>query len=208
MTPTAIRTVAVLSDIHGVAPALDAVLTEPDVAAAERIVVTGDIAAGPHPVDVLDRLVDVGERVVWVRGNADRELVTLARGGTTAILDPIAPWAAQQLPYRHVALLADLHPVTLQLDGFVCGHTHAVPAAGAPANDHEPRQHRHAVQLSRSPLGTVARGRRPAADDVVRRRGRMRCDRGDRLPRGRGVGRLLRPLPRGRRAGAVDVRPA
>jgi len=119
VTPTAIRTVAVLSDIHGVAPALDAVLTEPDVAAAERIVVTGDIAAGPHPVDVLDRLVDLGERVVWVRGNADRELVTLARGGTTIIPDPIGPWAAQQLPDRHVALLADLpHPVTLQLDGF------------------------------------------------------------------------------------------
>jgi len=119
VTPTAIRTVAVLSDIHGVAPALDAVLAEPDVAAAERIVLTGDLAAGPQPVDVLDRLVDLGERVVWVRGNADPELVTLARGGTTAIPDPIASWAAQQLPCRHVALLADLpHPVTLQLDGF------------------------------------------------------------------------------------------
>ncbi len=119
MTPTAIRTVAVLSDIHGVAPALDAVLANPDVAAAERIVLTGDIAAGPHPVDVLDRLVDLGERVVWVRGNADRELVTLAHGGTTTIPDPIAPWAAQQLADRHVALLADLpHPVTLDVDGF------------------------------------------------------------------------------------------
>jgi len=95
VTPTAIRTVAVLSDIHGVASALDAVLAEPDVAAAERIVRTGDIAAGPQPVDVLDRLVDLDERVVWVRGNADRELVTRARGGTTSIPDPIAPWAAQ-----------------------------------------------------------------------------------------------------------------
>jgi hypothetical protein len=78
-----VASVAVLSDIHGVLPALDAVLKEPDVAAAERIVLTGDIAAGPQPVDVLDRLLDLGDRVVWVRGNADRELVALARGDTT-----------------------------------------------------------------------------------------------------------------------------
>ncbi|CAN5922281.1 metallophosphoesterase family protein [soil metagenome] len=114
-----IPTVAVLSDIHGVLPALDAVLAEPDVAAADRIVLTGDIAAGPQPGEVVDRLVDLGDRVVWVRGNADRELVTLARGGTTAIPDPIAPWAAQQLSDEHVALLDKLpHPVTLTVDGF------------------------------------------------------------------------------------------
>lgn len=113
------RTVAVLSDVHGVLPALDAVLTEHDVMAADRIVLTGDIAAGPQPVEVLDRLTALGDRVVWVRGNADRELVDLARGGTTTIPDPIAPWAAQQLTQRHVALLADLpHPVTLTVDGF------------------------------------------------------------------------------------------
>ncbi len=45
-----IASVAVLSDIHGVLPALDAVLAEPDVAAADSVVVTGDIAAGPQPV--------------------------------------------------------------------------------------------------------------------------------------------------------------
>ena len=119
MTASAIGTVAVLSDVHGVAPALDAVLEEPDVATADRIVLTGDIAAGPQPVEVLDRLMALGHQVVWVRGNADRELVSLAHGGTTAIPDPIAPWAAQQLQDRHVALLAELpHPVTLDVAGF------------------------------------------------------------------------------------------
>src|SRR5436190_1149720 len=53
-----VASVAVLSDIHGVLPALDAVLAEPDVQAAERIVLTGDIAAGPQPVQVLDRRLD------------------------------------------------------------------------------------------------------------------------------------------------------
>ena len=43
-----VASVAVLSDIHGVLPTLDAVLAEPAVRAAERIVLTGDIAAGPR----------------------------------------------------------------------------------------------------------------------------------------------------------------
>jgi hypothetical protein len=98
-----LSSVAVLSDIHAVLPALDAVLADPALAAAERIVLTGDIAAGPQPVEVLDRLLGLGDRVVWVRGNADRELVTLAAGGTTEILDPIATWAAAQLPVRHLS---------------------------------------------------------------------------------------------------------
>jgi predicted phosphodiesterase len=43
---TVVASVAVLSDIHGVLPALEAVLAEPAVQVAERIVLTGDIAAG------------------------------------------------------------------------------------------------------------------------------------------------------------------
>ncbi len=111
--------VAVLSDIHGVLPALDAVLAEPDVQAADRIVLTGDIAAGPLPVQTLDRLAGLGERALWVRGNADRELVALAGGADTEIPDPIAPWAAAQLRPDQVSLLAELpHPATLDIDGF------------------------------------------------------------------------------------------
>ena len=63
-----ISSVAVLSDTHGVLPAVDAVLAEPAVAAADRIVVTGDIAAGPQPIAVLDRLLELGDRVTLVRG--------------------------------------------------------------------------------------------------------------------------------------------
>lgn len=108
-----------LSDIHGVLPALEAVLAEPAVTDAELIVLTGDIAAGPLPVQTLDRLVDLGGRVLWVRGNADRELVALAGGGETAIPDPIAPWAAAQLRPDQVELLAGLpHPVARHLAGF------------------------------------------------------------------------------------------
>lgn len=111
--------IAVLSDIHGVLPALDAVLTEPDVQGAERIVVTGDIAAGPQPAQVLDRLTSLGERVVWVRGNCERELVDLARDPSLTVPFPISRYAADQLGSEHVVLLDALpHPVTLAVEGF------------------------------------------------------------------------------------------
>ena len=96
------ESVAVLSDIHGVLPALDAVLAEPAVRAADRIVLTGDIAAGPQPGEVLDRLIGLGDRVTWVRGNADRELVELARGETGDVGDPIAQ---PEQPVKHLARL-------------------------------------------------------------------------------------------------------
>ena len=100
--------IAVLSDIHGVLPALEAVLAEPDVRSADQLILTGDLAAGPQPVQTLDLLASLGDRAVWVRGNADRELVNLARGGATAIPDPVAPWAASQLRADQVAMLEAL----------------------------------------------------------------------------------------------------
>lgn len=121
--------IAVLSDIHGVLPALEAVLAEPDVRAADRLVLTGDLAAGPQPAETLDALTELGDRALWVRGNADRELVTLARGGTTAIPDPIAPWAAEQLRPDQLALLDSL-PLSVTLELGALGRTvlcHATP---------------------------------------------------------------------------------
>jgi putative phosphoesterase len=66
-------TVAALYDIHGDLTALEAVLAEvPDDA---TIVVGGDICAGgEQPSDTLSLLRRLGDRVVWLRGNADREL--------------------------------------------------------------------------------------------------------------------------------------
>jgi predicted phosphodiesterase len=114
-----VTSVAVLSDIHGVLPALEAVLAEPDVAAAGLIVLTGDIASGPQPAAVLDRLLALGDQAVWVRGNADRELVALARGEDIEVPDEITPWAAEQLSASHLDWLAGLpHPVTLDVGGF------------------------------------------------------------------------------------------
>lgn len=106
--------VAVLSDIHGVLPALEAVLAEPDVSSADHIVLTGDITAGPQPTQVLDLLTSLGERVLWISGNADRELLEYRRGRRDTIPDPIAPWAAEQLREDQLDLLGSL-PRSLSL---------------------------------------------------------------------------------------------
>ncbi|MDP9027870.1 MAG: metallophosphatase family protein [Actinomycetota bacterium] len=117
--PASVAVVAVLSDIHGVLPALDAVLAEPAVRTADLIVVTGDHASGPQPTAVLDRLLELGDRARLVRGNADRELVALRRGEELEIPDDVTPWAAAELSGAHLELLAGLpHPLSLEVDGF------------------------------------------------------------------------------------------
>lgn len=117
--------VAVLADVHGVLPALEAVLAVGDVRAADVIVLAGDIASGPQPVETLDLLSSLGERVVWVRGNADRELVAMA-GKTFAGEPPdaVSPWAAQQLRADQVELLAGLPTTYTRDDTLFC---HATP---------------------------------------------------------------------------------
>jgi predicted phosphodiesterase len=119
--------VAVLSDIHGALPALEAVLAEPDVATADLIVLTGDIASGPQPVEVLDRLAALGDRACWVGGNGERELVE-ARAGKKSPFE-VANWAAEQLRDDQLARLAAL-PLTVTLPVAGLGEVlfcHATP---------------------------------------------------------------------------------
>ena len=126
--------VAVLSDIHGVLPALEAVLAEPDVATADLVVLTGDLAAGPQPAETLDALRDLGDRALWVRGNADRELVAYRRSDQTPMPDPISPWAAEQLRDDQLELLAGL-PLSAMVD--IDGLGSAVFCHATPRDDEE-----------------------------------------------------------------------
>jgi putative phosphoesterase len=65
--------VAALYDVHGNLPALEAVLQE--AAAADLVVVGGDVVGGPFPAETVERLRALGDRVRWLRGNSERELV-------------------------------------------------------------------------------------------------------------------------------------
>jgi putative phosphoesterase len=69
-------TVAALSDIHGNIRALNAVLGEVEREQPDAIVVCGDVATGPFPGEALNRLMNLGKPAYFVRGNADRELVS------------------------------------------------------------------------------------------------------------------------------------
>lgn len=100
-------------------------MAEDDVRAAEVIVLAGDIASGPQPVETLDLLSSLGERAVWVRGNADRELVAMARHEFEGEApNTVSPWAAEQLRADQVELLSQL-PTTVTIgDTLFC---HATP---------------------------------------------------------------------------------
>jgi predicted phosphodiesterase len=67
--------IAALYDIHGNLAALDAVLRDVERAAPDRIVIGGDVAAGPFPLETLDRLAALGERALYLYGNADRGML-------------------------------------------------------------------------------------------------------------------------------------
>jgi predicted phosphodiesterase len=112
--------IAVLSDIHGMLGALDRVLQEPAIERAELIVVTGDHTWGPQPTEVLDRLIGLGDRVVMIRGNADRELLRMSQGIDVGLAeDPLSVWGAAQLTPVHQRLLESMpERMTVDVDGF------------------------------------------------------------------------------------------
>ncbi|GAA3220275.1 metallophosphoesterase family protein [Actinocorallia longicatena] len=122
--------VAVLSDVHGNVPALDAVLAEPDVAEADLVVFNGDLLWGPEPQETWERVAALGHRAVWLRGNSERYLATGAPPAPgeretwmPGRLAPVALAATRGIPFSAVVEIAGLGPV------FLCH--------GSPRSDHE-----------------------------------------------------------------------
>jgi putative phosphoesterase len=118
------RDVAVLCDIHGNLPALEAVLAELTADPPEAVVIGGDIAAGPQPVEVLERLAALGWPVHYLRGNADRALVMCFDGTLPeeyrAIPVFVADgWTSERIGRAHRDFLDALPPLQqLAIDGL------------------------------------------------------------------------------------------
>jgi putative phosphoesterase len=112
--------VAALYDIHGNLAALEAVLAEvPDDA---TIVVGGDVCAGGDaPSETLARLQALGDRVWWVRGNADRELFA-GEGGL--VPEPLVEETREKLSEDEIAFLHEL-PSTQRIGDVL--YCHASP---------------------------------------------------------------------------------
>jgi putative phosphoesterase len=112
--------VAALYDIHGNLAALEAVLAEvPDDA---TILVGGDICAGgEQPSETLSRLRGLGDRVAWLRGNADREL----HPGEEGLASPeFLEKARSELSEEEIEFLHELPPTQQIGDVLYC---HASP---------------------------------------------------------------------------------
>ena len=98
--------VAALYDVHGNLPALVAVLG--DAGDDDVIVVGGDVAAGPWPAETLECLRDLGDRVRWLRGNADRELYAPSPPRPGGPPQEVLEWVRSRLSAEQLAFLESL----------------------------------------------------------------------------------------------------
>lgn len=90
-----VERVAVLADVHGNVPALQAVLADVARAKVDLIVFPGDVTWGSEPQLTVELIQDLGDRAICVRGNADRAVIELARGERPHEL-PRDPWMPGQ----------------------------------------------------------------------------------------------------------------
>ncbi|HEX4929801.1 MAG TPA: metallophosphoesterase family protein [Gaiellaceae bacterium] len=104
--------VAVLCDVHGNLPALEAVLAEVASLDVDRIVCGGDVVAGPFPRECLERLLAL--EAVFVRGNGDRTP---------------GDWVAERLDPLTLEFLREL-PIAVSVGGVLYCH-------GSPRSDEE-----------------------------------------------------------------------
>ena len=105
--------VAVVSDVHGNLPALEAVLEDVEREGVDVIVSGGDVSAGPMPAPCIDALRELGDRVVWVQGNADRPEAAPPQYAA------LTEWVTEQIgPERRSFVTAGALVVRLTVDGL------------------------------------------------------------------------------------------
>ena len=108
------KRVALISDIHGNAVALEAVLADIARRRVDEIACLGDVAAGgPQPREALEQLRALGCAVV--RANADEWLLATMPAEDDRRLREIVEWARGQLTDADVAYLESFVP-TVELD--------------------------------------------------------------------------------------------
>jgi putative phosphoesterase len=111
--------VAVLNDVHGNLPALEAVLAELEELEHDVVVLGGDMVHGPFPRETLAALIALGGGGRFVRGNTDHGL---------------AAFVEEQLTPDQREFLADL-PLSISLDVDGLGST--LFCHGSPRSDEE-----------------------------------------------------------------------
>jgi predicted phosphodiesterase len=125
--------IAVLNDIHGNLPALDAVLVELRDAGVDRIVVGGDVFPGPMAHLVLRRLSEIPWPVDSIYGNGEIAVLEHLAGQQPKRVPeayrPVIAWNADQLDRDERTAVA-IWPKTLRLQLPTVGDVvfcHATP---------------------------------------------------------------------------------
>jgi predicted phosphodiesterase len=116
---------AVISDVHGNLPALEAALAAAAEAGPDAIVFGGDLVWGPLPRETLERVMGTSA-ALFVRGDADRDVV--AREGE------VSEWVADRLTSEQLDFLT-AQPETLSLDIDGLGAT--LFCHGSPRSDRD-----------------------------------------------------------------------
>jgi predicted phosphodiesterase len=127
--PSAVTRVAVLSDVHGNAVALEAVLAEVRHAAPELVVFGGDLTWGPQPRETLELVAAIELPTAFVRGNAERALLEPEEEPTER-----AVWLRAQHSDDDLAFLSTFAPsISVEIEGL--GRTYV--CHGSPRSDEE-----------------------------------------------------------------------
>ena len=126
---------AILYDIHGNRPALEAVLGDAQQRGAERFVLGGDYSAfGGWPVECVTMLRALPD-ATWIRGNWERWQAEDDALPDAEVIQTAAVWVREQLGATLVAELAALPP-TAVLDGVL--FVHASPSSDIDAFSPDP----------------------------------------------------------------------
>jgi len=91
---------AVIADIHGILPALDALLEDISNEQIDGILVAGDMIAGPQSNEVIKRLQQY--RTWMIRGNQENNILNLASGNAPAWQYSCKQWNFIRWTYENI----------------------------------------------------------------------------------------------------------
>src|SRR5438270_3420426 len=110
--------IAVLNDIHGNLPALEAVLDEVGGSSVDHLVIGGDVFPGPAPHLVLTRLLEFGVPIEFIYGNGEIAILEHLAGRIPSLVPesyrPHIRWNVDQLDRPQRQTIASW-PMTLRL---------------------------------------------------------------------------------------------
>jgi putative phosphoesterase len=114
--------VALLSDVHGNAVALRAVLRELDDVRPDLLVFGGDLTWGPQPMETYGLVAELPTPAIHVKGNAERALFEAAaalEAGTGDTLRPRERWMVAQHSAESMAFLASfVETASVEISGL------------------------------------------------------------------------------------------